>query len=191
MGRRNLGALQVGYSPNFSPYAARGAFGRPMGPSPYMPGAYGGHPPGPPGSGWGALQPLGIGAVTFTASSGVILAASQTAQKLFHPQRLIIDVARTGTTATGLVTVTRIDIGADNSLATSGGTGPIPVSMFANVGVDLNVNFSVATPGVSITVQMQISLAPSSSDTVACSVGMLGSAPAMSAPQAQFGHWGR
>lgn len=146
-------------------------------------------PPGQARGNWNALQPLGIGAVTFTASSGTALTASQQVQKLFHPKRLIIDVARTGTSSTGLITVTAINVGADNQLATAGSTGPIPVSMFANVGVDLNLNFAPATPGITISVALQTSAAPTSSDTIACSIGMLGATPSQSAPQAQFSHW--
>lgn len=145
--------------------------------------------PGQQRGNWNALQPLGIGAVTFTATSGTSLTASQQVQKLFHPKRLIIDIARTGVSATGLVTVTAINVGADNQLATAGSTGPIPSSMFANVGVDLNLNFAPATPGITISIAMQISTAPTTTDTVSCSLGMLGATPSSSAPQSQFSHW--
>lgn len=170
---RYLGTLEVGA------YRGRPQMGR--GPR--------GRAPGRPQGNFNQLQPLGLGSVTFTASSGTVLSASQPSQKLFHPQRLIIDIARTGGSATGLVTVTGISVGADNQLASSAGTGALPASMFANIGVDLNVNFATATPGITIAVQLTISAAPSASDTVACAVGMLGSTPAQSAPQAQFSRW--
>lgn len=144
---------------------------------------HGGHQPA---NRWGRLQPLGIGVVLFTATSATVLAATQQVQKLFHPKRMIVDISRNGTTATGLVTVSRIDIGADNMLATSGGTGPIPASMFNFAGVDLNLSFSVATPGITITVQLTTSTAPSSTDTIACSVGMLGSTRESSDPTMNF-----
>ena len=131
---------------------------------------------------WARLQPFGIGTLSFTATSALVLAATNQPQKLYHPKRLIIDFARNGVTATGLLTVTRIDIGADNMLATSGGTGPIPVAMFANVGVDLNMNFSVCTPGINVTVQVTCSTAPTLTDTIDLSIGMSGSAREVAAP---------
>ena len=131
---------------------------------------------------WARLQPFGIGVVIFNATSATSLNAQNTVQKLYHPKRLIIDIARTGTTATGLLTVTRIDIGADNQMATSGGAGPVPVALYANVGVDLNQNYAVLTPGITMTVQLTISILPSSTDQVACSVGCSGSAREVAAP---------
>lgn len=131
--------------------------------------------PGVPQSGL-RLQPLGLGSVTFAAASGLILSLTAAPQKPFKPQRLILDISRTGASATGAVTVTRIDVGADNMLVTSGGVGAIPAAMFANTGVDLNVAFAPATPGITIAVQLQISAAPTMTDTVVVSGGMLGTA---------------
>jgi len=128
------------------------------------------------------LQPLGLGSVTFSATSGTLLTLTTQPQKLFKPKRLIIDVARNGTTSTGAVTVTRIDIGADNMLVTSGGVSPIPAAFFQNTGVDLNIQFSEATPGITCAVQVQISAAPSSTDTVVVSAGYLGTARESNAP---------
>jgi hypothetical protein len=117
------------------------------------------------------LQPLGLGATAFTATSGLLLALQASPQKAFKAQRLIIDITRTGPTATGLITVTRIDVGADNMLVAS---GPLPASMFASNGVDLNVSFSPATPGITITVQVACSLAPTAPDRIDVSGGMVG-----------------
>ncbi len=46
--------------------------------------------------------------------------------------------------------------------------------MFANVGVDLNIEWAPATPGIIISVQLNISTAPTGTDTVTVSGGMLG-----------------
>ncbi len=129
--------------------------------------------PGVPQSGL-RLQPLGLGSTSFTATSGTILQLTAAPQKPFKAQRLILDITRTGTTATGLVTVNRIDVGADNMLVAAGGVGALPASMFANNGVDLNVSFSPATPGITIVVQLVISTAPTSPDHVDVAGGMLG-----------------
>ena len=130
--------------------------------------------PGMGQSGQLMLKPLGLGSVTFTATSGTLLSLSGQPQKAFLPKRLILDVSRTGTSATGLVTVNRIDIGADSMQVSAGGVGGLPAAMFANVGVDLNIEFAPATPGILINVQLNISAAPTMTDTVVVSGGMLG-----------------
>jgi hypothetical protein len=126
--------------------------------------------PGVPDAGL-RLQPLGLGATAFTATSGTILPLSAQPQKPFQAQRLIVDVTRTGASATGLVTVTRIDIGADNMLA---GSNPLPISMFSATSVDCNIRFAPATPGITVAVQLAISAAPTMTDRVDLSGAMLG-----------------
>jgi hypothetical protein len=128
--------------------------------------------PGVPAPGL-RLQPLGLGSTAFTAASGLLLAIQASPQKPFKPQRLILDITRTGASATGLVTVNRIDIGVDNMLV---GSGPLPASMFQNTGVDLNVSFAPATPGINIVVQLACSVAPAGADRVDIAAGMLGTA---------------
>lgn len=131
--------------------------------------------PGVPSAGL-RLMPLGLGSATFTATSGLILSLTAQPQRPFKPQRLILDISRNGATATGAVTVLRADVGADNMLVSAGGVSPLPAAMFANVGVDLNVAWAPATPGIIIAVQLQLSTAPTMTDTVVVSGGMLGTA---------------
>lgn len=109
------------------------------------------------------LQPLGLGATAFTATSGTLLQLQASPQRPFQGQRLILDITRTGATATGLVTVTRLDVGTDNQLV---GSGAISANAFAPTAFDANVRFAPATPGVLITVQMNISAAPTMTDRV-------------------------
>ncbi len=109
------------------------------------------------------LQPLGLGATAFTATSGTILALSASPQRPFKGQRLILDITRTGASSTGLVTVTRLDVGTDNQLV---GSGAIGSSAFAATAFDANLALAPATPGVNITVQLNISAAPTMTDRV-------------------------
>lgn len=135
---------------------------------------------------WKRLQPLGLGFVTFSTSSGTALALTAQPQKLFKPKRLILDIARNGTTSTGAIVVTAINIGADNMLVTSGQVSPIPAAVFQNTGVDLNMQFSICTPGITVQVGLLCSTAPSSTDTIVVSGAMTGSARENSAPADNF-----
>jgi hypothetical protein len=135
---------------------------------------------------WKRLQPLGLGFVTFGVATGTALALTAQPQKLFKPKRLVLDIARNGTTSTGAILVTSINIGADNMLVTSGAVSPIPAALFQNTGVDLNMQFSVCTPGITVQVGLLCSLAPSSTDTIVVSGAMSGSARENSAPADNF-----
>lgn len=118
--------------------------------------------PGVPAAGM-RLQPLGLGATAFTATSGTLLQLQASPQRPFMGQRMILDITRTGATATGLVTVSRLDVGTDNQLV---GSGAISAAAFASGAFDANVRFAPATPGVNITVQLNISAAPTGTDRV-------------------------
>lgn len=109
------------------------------------------------------LQPLGLGATAFTATSGTQLQLQASPQRPFKGQRFIVDMTRTGTTATGLVTITRLDVGTSNQLV---GSGPISASAFAATAFDANVSLDPATPGIQITAAFNATVAPSSSDRI-------------------------
>lgn len=117
---------------------------------------------GAPGRGL-HLQPLGLGSVTFAAASGLILNLTGTPQRMFRGQRLVIDISRTGATATGLVSVARIDVGVDNQMVSTQG---IPAAMYGATAIDTNVRFDDCGPGITVTVQTTISAAPGGADTV-------------------------
>jgi len=109
------------------------------------------------------LQPLGLGATAFTAASGTILALVARPQRPFLGQRLVVDITRTGASATGLVTITRLDIGTANQLVSS---GALSAAAFAATAFDVNLQLDPATPGIDITVQFAITVAPAAADRV-------------------------
>lgn len=111
------------------------------------------------------LQPLGLGATAFTATSGTLLQLTGTPLRPFLGQRMILDITRTGASSTGLVTVSRLDVGTDNQLV---GTGSISANAFGPTAVDANVKFAPCTAGIPITVQLNISAAPTMTDRVDC-----------------------
>jgi hypothetical protein len=119
------------------------------------------------------LQPLGFGSSAFTAASGTVLALQASPQRPFKGQRLVVDITRTGATATGLVTITRLDVGTANQLVSSGALG---AAAFAATAFDVNLQLDPATPGILIVVQFAISVAPGAADRVDFSATMFGTA---------------
>jgi hypothetical protein len=119
------------------------------------------------------LQPLGFGSSAFTAASGTVLALQATPQRPFKGQRLVVDITRTGASATGLVTITRLDVGTANQLVSSGALG---AAAFAATAFDVNLQLDPATPGILIVVQFAISVAPGAADRVDFSATMFGTA---------------
>lgn len=105
------------------------------------------------------LQPLGLGTTAFTVGGGTLQQLQASPQRPFMGQRLIVDVTRTnaGGSATGLVTVSRLDVGTSNQLV---GSQSISANAFEPTAFDANVRFDPATPGVLITVQFNITAAP-------------------------------
>jgi len=126
--------------------------------------------PGVPARGLGE-QPLGFGATAFTSSSGTLLTLTASPQRPFRGRRLIIDITRTGTTATGIVTVSRLDVGVDNQLP---GSGAIAAASFAANAVGVNLDLDPATPGVTVTLQLNISAAPTMTDRVDVAATLIG-----------------
>lgn len=118
--------------------------------------------PGVPATG-ARLQPLGLGSSAFTAASGTSIALTARPQRPFKGQRLVIDITRTGASATGLVTITRLDVGTANQLVSS---GALIAAAFAASAFDVNMQLDPATPGIDITVQFAISVAPGAADRV-------------------------
>lgn len=119
-------------------------------------------------------QPLPLGATSFTASSGTSLQlAANNVSRPFRGRRLIIDVVKTGTTG-GLVSITSLNVGADNQLPVPAGTA-MPAAAFQSTAVGVNLDMDPAGPGVGVTAQLQISAAPQMTDTVDCSGVIIGS----------------
>lgn len=126
--------------------------------------------PGQPAPG-AREYPLPFPALQFNATSGTSLQMQANPQKPFKGLRLVIDLARTGTTSTGLVTLNRIDVGTDNQLVAPGN---LPAGAFAPGSFQTTVNMAPATPGISITLNFVISAAPAMTDTVDVAATIIG-----------------
>lgn len=126
--------------------------------------------PGVPAVG-SKLQPLGFNAVTFTSASGTALTATTRPQKPFKGKRLVIELSRTGATATGLVLVNSITVGVQNQLVS---TGAVSAGAFAGQNQDCNVELSACSTALDISVNYSITTAPGVGDSVAVGTTLFG-----------------
>jgi hypothetical protein len=128
--------------------------------------------PGAPAIGL-RLQPLGFPTQTFSATSGTALVAVTRPQRPFKAKRLVVDLARTGATATGLVTVTQLSIGTNNQFVA---TQPIGAASFAAGAYDTNMELAACTTALDISVGYSITVAPTMTDRVDIATTMFGAA---------------
>lgn len=117
--------------------------------------------------------PLGIGTVTFALATSLSLSAEVEPQRGYTPQRLVISVARTGTTSTGAIKVTSIKHGDVEQLPASNGC---PSAMFAADTTDAELDLTPVTPGMKITVTVSCSTAVTGTDSIVVDMGYYGQA---------------
>lgn len=118
------------------------------------------------------LQPLPLGVVTFTNTSGTLLQLSVTPQRPFKGQRLVISEARTAGAGAGIVNLLRLEVGTYNQLVSS--TAGVPVAAFAAQAFDTNMMLLPATPGVNITALFQVTAAPPANESITISAALWG-----------------
>lgn len=119
------------------------------------------------------LQPLGFPSLAFTSGSGTALTTTARPQRPFKGKRLVVSIARTGATATGLVLVQSLNIGTDNQFVSS---GPVPAESFSPQAYDTNLELAPATTAIDITMGFTISAAPTATDRVDLGVALWGEA---------------
>jgi hypothetical protein len=119
------------------------------------------------------LQPLGFPVTSFVLNSGQALSTTTRPQRPFKAKRLVCDIARTGATSTGLITVTTINIGTNNQLVSS---GPVGAGAFAATAFDVNLELSACTTALDITVGYANTVAVTTTDRVDISTTMFGEA---------------
>jgi hypothetical protein len=109
---------------------------------------------------------------TFTLTVGNLNLTAQP-QRKFQLARLVIDTARIGATATGIVQVTQLTVGAEPQFVN---TGSVPSSMFSSVAVGIHLRANAARPGVTVTLSLSITPLPLVADTVVVSSAAVGPA---------------
>lgn len=128
--------------------------------------------PGAPAVGL-RLQPLGFPTATFTATSGTFLPVTSRPQRPFKGKRLVVDLARTGTTSTGLIQVTEISIGTNNQ---SVSRNPMGAGSFSPLAYDTNMELAACTTALDITVGYSNSVVPTSPDKIDIATTIFGEA---------------
>lgn len=118
------------------------------------------------------VEPLGFAVFAFTATSGLTLVQTARPQKPFKGSRVVIDIARTGASATGLVSIADLSIGTRPVLVNR--AQPIPAGAFAPTAFGIELMMDDAGPGIDITLQLVISAAPTTVDTVVVGATILG-----------------
>jgi len=115
------------------------------------------------------LVPVGLGTLTFTATSGTSLAFTSNPQKPLLIRKLSINVARNGTTAAAQnVVLDALNVGPTNQLPSDQGT---PVELFNPAANGNNVYLDASQPGVTVSGRVTISAAPTGTDTLIVSIG--------------------
>jgi len=165
-------------APQYPQYMPHPYYPPPPPPPPYPSGMYQGIPsgriipsiPGAPAIGV-KLQPLGFSDVVFTATSGTALPAETRPQKPFKGRRLVVEIARTGASATALVKVTSITVGTNNQFVSTQATS---AGAYAGGNFDVNVELSACTSALDIAVNYSIRTAPQMADTIEIGTTLFG-----------------
>jgi len=117
------------------------------------------------------IMPFTVG--TFTAAVPT-LNLTGTPQRKFQLTRLVIELGRVGASATGLVVVTALTVGADPQFVQQ---GSIPASMFASNAVGIKLRPNAARPGITVTLSLALLGALAGADTIIVAAG--GTGPAL------------
>lgn len=125
-----------------------------------------------PGEGVVPLTMLGSPSSTFgSGAAGGAITWSGQLQKPFQSRRLLFTTARTGPTATGLITG-QIFVGVDLNQAA---IQPVDLeALGAPTAFDTGLSLMQAPPGVIVQIISTISTTPTSPDNVVCSASFLG-----------------
>jgi len=106
-------------------------------------------------------QPLPLGSTAFVVAGLTTLTLTARPQRPFRGRRLIVDLSRTnaGGSASGLVNITSLDIGADNQLPVPAGSS-MPAAAFSSQAVGVNLDMDPCQGGIEVTMGVSISAAP-------------------------------
>jgi hypothetical protein len=123
----------------------------------------------------GALLPMGWPVFAFALATGTNIINQQTnVQTPFRGQRMVAIVIRNGTSAaTTAPIINTLIVGQKPILVTPNGVG---LEIFAQNAFDTNMVFPPTYPGVIYSLSLSLIAALTTTDTISCIVGVLGSA---------------
>jgi len=117
--------------------------------------------------------PVGFGTFAFVNGGATAVNLIANPQRPIKGARLVVQVNRTGATATGLVTITTLLVGQNNQLVSA---QALPAEAFAPGAFQTTLSLDPATPGIDITLGLSISAAPGAGDQVDVSAMLIGDA---------------
>lgn len=117
------------------------------------------------------IEPLGFPILTFTNASGLTLVATTRPQKPFKGSRLVLDIARTGVGATGLISVASLKVGARDVLVNA---NPIGAGTFAPNAFGVELMMDEAVPGIDVVLTLTCSVAPGAGERIDVNGTVLG-----------------
>lgn len=130
----------------------------------------------PSGEGRVMRQFLGMPIFTFSAAVGLTTVSQSTLPlRSIQLDRVVLDFTRTGTTATGLLTVSVFKIGAEDMLCSN---DPLPLGMFAANVTSGKFKGYTAKAGIPVFLSITTSTLPGSTDHIDVSFGAYGDAVA-------------
>lgn len=132
------------------------------------PGAFPGTPPR------GAREwPLGLGSFTFTNAAGLTATTLVgNPQRVFQGQRLVVSTAKTAGAAGILVTITSLEVGAQNQVVDPGQA--LPAEGFEPGAFHTVLDLDPCEPGIRINLGIGISAVPGAGETVSVSAMIIG-----------------
>lgn len=121
----------------------------------------------------GRVQMLGFTNGTFTAASGTAIVVRATPQRPIRGGRVFGSFARVGATATGLLTLSQLIVGTDGQLLSG---DPISFDILAPTSFGVGVNLTPAVVGTVIQATVNVSAAPTMTDTIPFNMTIVGPA---------------
>jgi len=126
--------------------------------------------PGVPKPG-GREWPLGFGVFTFVNAGVTTNTFTASPQRPFKGIRLLVVVNRSSGATAELVSISSLNVGQSNQLV---GASALPAEGFAQNAFQVTLALDPATPGIDITIGMNISAAPGVGETVTVSPMIIG-----------------
>jgi len=126
--------------------------------------------PGVPDRG-GRVQPLGFQNGAFTAAGPAVVTIRARPQRPIRGGRLVADFARTGATATGLLTLVQLVVATDGQLLSG---DPISFAALSPNAFGVGVNLSPAAVGNEIFATVAVSSLPTGADRIDFNLTLFG-----------------
>jgi len=117
--------------------------------------------------------PLGFTTVAFLLGGATTLRATARPQRPFKGSRLVVDIARSGATATGQIIINSFSVGQINQLVSA---QPVGAGTFAATAFGVSLAIDQSQPGIDLTIDYTTSLLPAGTDRIDVATTVIGAA---------------